>query len=426
MKALFFLVLMAGIGNTVFRIEVENPYTLYRLVAPLGLLTLLAVNTQLALKALGAFLLFAAYNGALATAYDGGYSQLLPSLIHYLYLLIPLVLMIHLKFRRRGFERSYIEFVQAFYAFLLLNLLAELVFGSYYPNLYVDETDENSLRAFFWNQNDLAVVLCVVAWFALTLDRFRSGTKLFVVAITVLVLYYNDSKAALISLLFVSLPVWAILRLCATYRIPPSLWAALFSTISLLSLAALVAVSDTDIRFANDNYSVGELLLQPIINIVTLQASGETWGSINNRTDAAIFVIIEYMKTLGLGLGAGGSWLVLSLPQYELGGAQSPHNALLQFVVDFGYPVLVGYLILAGWAIRRLFSRRLAQYDRLKVMAILSFPVLGLSQSGAIVTNYFFFAAIYFIWLCGPATTVPAQKTARAAPPALASAPTAA
>ncbi|MCC6248337.1 MAG: hypothetical protein IT499_11345, partial [Rubrivivax sp.] len=94
-------------------------------------------------------------------------------------------------------------------------------------------------------------------------------------------------------------------------------------------------------------------------------------------------------------------WLVLTLPQYQLGGAQSPHNALLQFVVDFGYPVLLGYLWLTGWALRRLFRHKLPEPERLKVMAILSFPMLGLSQSGAIVTNYFFFTAVYFIWLYG-------------------------
>jgi hypothetical protein len=115
--------------------------------------------------------------------------------------------------------------------------------------------------------------------------------------------------------------------------------------------------------------------------------------------DAAIFVIIEYVRSYGLGLGAGGSWLVLSMPQYALGGAQSPHNALLQFTVDFGYPVLLGYAWLIWWALRQLLTPGRGENDRLRILAILSFPLLGLSQSGAIVTNYFFFAIVYFIAL---------------------------
>jgi hypothetical protein len=320
--------------------------------------------------------------------------------------------MVDMKWRFQRFDAQFLRFVQAFYAFLLLNLLFEFVIGTtIYPNLAPDETDDASVRAFFWNQNDLAVVLCIVAWFALTLDRFAGAKRLFVVLVTMLILYYNDSKAALISLLFFSLPVYAILRLCAVVRIDSRIWFVFFGSLFGVTIATLVAVSDVAVAFANDTYTVGDLLVQPVINILSLQASGEEWGSLNNRTDAAIFNIIEYVRTWGFGLGAGGSWLVLTLPQYQLGGAQSVHNALLQFVVDFGYPVLLGYLYLLYWALRRLFTHRIPETDRLKVIAILSFPMLGLSQSGAIVTNYFFFASVYFIWMFG--RKVPLERAVR-------------
>ncbi|MCL4697489.1 MAG: hypothetical protein KJ023_10650, partial [Burkholderiaceae bacterium] len=151
MKALFFAVLIAGIGNTVLRPGLENPYTLYRLLAPFGLLAVAMANPGLAAKALAAYAVFAVYNFALATAYGGDFSQLLPSLVHYLYLFIPLVMMLHLRSRGAGFERSFLTFVQAFYVFLLLNLLLELAVGSYYPNLEPDESEDGSVRAFFWN-----------------------------------------------------------------------------------------------------------------------------------------------------------------------------------------------------------------------------------------------------------------------------------
>jgi hypothetical protein len=424
MRILFYLILVAGIGNTVLRPEIENPLTLYRLVAPIGLAALFALRPMMVMHWLGVFALFLAYNFVLATAYSSDYSQFLPSVVHYLYLFILLVLMVDLKWRHPHFDAQFLRFVQAFYFFLLLNLLFEFVIGAtLYPNLAPDEADESSLRAFFWNQNDLAVVLCVVAWFALALDRFRGSKRIFVVLITVLVLYYNDSKAALISLLFFTLPVYAILRICAAVRIDPRVWFTLFGSIFAVTVAMLVAVSDVAIAFANDTYTVGDLLVQPVINIVSLQASGEEWGSLNNRTDAAIFNIIEYVRTWGFGLGAGGSWLVLTLPQYQLGGAQSVHNALLQFVVDFGYPFLLGYLYLLYWALRRLFTHRIPESARLKVIAILSFPMLGLSQSGAIVTNYFFFASVYFIWMIGrkvPLERVARRRVVRQAPPAAA------
>jgi O-Antigen ligase len=410
MRILFYFILIAGIGNVVLRPEIENPFTLYRFVAPIGLAVVFATRPMMVLKYLSVFAAFALYNFVLANAYSSDYSQLLPSIVHYFYLFILLVLMIDMKARYARFDQQYLRFVEGFYAFLLLNLLLEFFVGPYYPNLYVDDSDDGSLRAFFWNQNDLAVVLCLVTWFALTLDRFRGPIRFLVTALTILLLYFNDSKAALFSLLFVSLPVYFILRLCAAVRVPPGVWYLLFSSLFALALVILNSVSEIDINFANGTYTLGELLVRPIVNIVTLQPSGEPWGSLNNRTDAAIFVIIEYLKSYGFGLGAGGSWLVLTFPQYELRGAQSPHNALLQFTVDFGFPVLLSYLSMVVWAVRRLFRHRLGQDERLKVIAILSFPMAGLSQSGAIITNFFFFAGVFFIWLIG--TNTPVRRTA--------------
>ncbi len=399
MKQLFYLIFIAGIGNTVLRPEMENPFTLYRFLAPLGLIAIFALRPLLVLKGVAWFIVFVVYNFALATAYSNDYSQLIPSIVHYLYIFVLFILIIYMKSGNKNFEKSFFNFLQIFYIFLLANLVLEIAIGTYYPNLYIDTTNERSVRAFFWNQNDLAVVLCLIAWLTLTLDRFSGPIRLFVVLVTIALLYYNDSKAALLSFIFVSVPIFFIFKLCALRRISPSVWYIWIGTASMMFLGLLLAVSDLNVNFANDTYTLNSLLFQPIFNILTLQPSGETWGSINNRTDAAIFVTIEYIRSFGFGLGAGGSWLVLTLPQYELGGAKSPHNALLQFIVDFGYPVLIGYTALVIWALRRLFRFQLEEVTRLKVMTVLSFPILGLSQSGAIVTNYFFWGVVCFIAL---------------------------
>ncbi len=419
MRLLFFIIFAAGIGNTVLRPEIENPFTLYRLLAPIGLVVLSAARPKFILKGFAWFAVFTLYNFVLATAYSGDFSQLLPSLVHYFYLFVLLILMVHMKYRVADFDENFLKFVLGFYIFLLLNLAIEAVTGLSYPNLYEDPTEERFVRAFFWNQNDLAIVLCVIGWMALTLNRFAGTTRVAVTLLTLAILYYNDSKSALLSFIIFSVPIAVIFRICATKRIAPSIWFISFGTVAVMAVMLLIAISDLDISFANDTYTFDELLVRPILNILTLQSSGEDWGSINNRTDAAIFVTIEYLRSFGFGLGAGGSWLVLTLPQYLLAGAQSPHNALLQFVVDFGYPILLGYIALTIWALRRLFKYRLGEYDRLKVIAILSFPMLGLSQSGAIVTNYFFWGSIYFIVMLGhghPAVRRDHSKSTAATP----------
>ena len=399
MKLLFFVIFMSGIGNTVLRPEMENPLTLYRLLAPVGLFAVLALRPMFVLKGLAWFGAFILYNISLATVYNADYSELAPSLVHYFYLFILLILTLDMKIHSRDFDKSFLKFIKSFFVFLIANLAIESIVGSYYPNLYIDSSEDGSLRAFFWNQNDLAVVLCLIGWMALTLEYWKIYERLAVIFLTLTILYVNDSKAALLSFVFVSIPIFLIFRLCSAKRIAASIWFFFFGMIFLSFSTVLLYFSDTDLRFSNETYTFNQLLVQPIINIIKLQPSGEEWGSINNRMDSAIFVVIEYIRSFGFGLGAGGSWLVLTMPQYALGGAQSPHNALLQFIVDFGYPVLIGYIALVFWALRRIFRYRLGESDRLKIMAIMSFPILGLSQSGAIVTNYFFWGCLFFIAL---------------------------
>ncbi len=421
MKILFFIILIAGFGNSVFRREIEDPITLYRLVAPVGFLVVFLMRPRLVIRGLGCFFLFFAYNLALAMLYNPDLSQFWPSIVHYFFLFILLILMIYMKSRYPDFDRSFVRFFEGFYLFLLANLLLESIFGSYYPNLYVDTVGDGSLRAFYWNQNDLAVVLGVASWAVLSDNRYRTVTRVVVVLLTLILLYINDSKAALISMVAVSIPVSIVFRLSATYNIKPAAWHLLLGCAAFFFVCVIAALSDVDIHFANDTYSIRELLIHPVMNVLTLEPTGEHWGSINNRSDAATFVIIEYLKSLGFGLGAGGSWLVLTFPQYKLGGAMSPHNALLQFTVDFGYPVLIGYLGFVVWAARRLFLHRSDNSTRLQVMAILSFPVLGLSQSGAIITNFAFWAGAFYICLLERRSlteeTHPAQGSNRAVSP---------
>jgi hypothetical protein len=398
-RFVFYLIFIAGIGNAVLRPEVGNPLTLYRFLAPLGLLLVMAIRPMMVLKSIAAFIGFLVYNFALASAYSDNYTEYIQSMVHYFYLFILLVMMMGMKSRYTDFEAQFVRFISAFFVFLLLNLFIEWFIGPYYPNLDVDNTGARSVRAFFWNQNDLAVVICVITWVALALDRFQGPLRVMVVLATIAILWHNDSKAALVSLLLVTLPVFYIAQISAKRFISRSVWLLLFGTMALLVAIGAYALRTADLPFVNETYTLEDLLIRPITRILTLDATGETWGSLNNRTDASIFVIIEYIRSFGFGLGAGGSWLVLSLPQYELGGARSPHNALLQLTVDFGYPVLLGYSYLMYWALRKLFTPMITESQRLKVIAVLSFPLLGLSQSGAIVTNYFCFGVLCFIWL---------------------------
>lgn len=399
MKIIFFIIFLAGIGNTVLRTDIENPYTLYRIVAPIGLALLIFIRPFLFLKWLLIFIIFTIYNFALASFYGHGYDQFIPSAIHYFYISILLLLFIFMRDNYENFNEIFFKFISLFYIFLIINIIFEYIFGNFYPNLYEDTTGESFVRAFFWNQNDLAVVLCIFTWFALCLDRFSGAIRWTVILLTVGILYYNDSKSAMISLVFCSLPIYFIITFFLKNSLPKIVSLLIVSFFMILIGLIIFFIADIDFNFANQSYSLNSMIFDPLSKIISLEPSNEEWGSINNRRDAAIFNLIEYINSYGFGLGSGGSWLVLTLPQYWLGGAQSTHNALLQFIVDFGFPALFMWIFLTLWAFKTLVGHRIHEYDRLKVMAILSFPLLGLSQSGAILTNFFFWGCMFFIIL---------------------------
>ncbi len=398
-RLFIYLVFLAGIGNAVLRPELGNPWTLYRMLAPLGLLLVILIAPQIASVVLAAFALFAVHSYALATAYRSDYSQLYPSLVHFFYIFNMLALVLFLRKTDTGFEWRFERFILALFWFLVANLLIEMAWGNVYPNLYVDESGDGSVRAFFWNQNDLAVVLCMMGWFALVRERWSPLLRIAIVGFVILILYINDSKAALMSFLLVSIPAFLMFGVVRRMRLPGFVWGIAFSLLFIAIVLLLYTLREVPISFSNERYTLDDLLFTPVNRIFSLEASSEMWGSINNRTDAAIFVLIEYFRSWGMGLGAGGSWLVLSLPEYRLGGAESPHNAILQFVVDFGFLVLIWYVWAMCWACMKMFRGRNTSNQRLKVVAILSFPLLGLSQSGAIVTNYFFWMVVTYIWL---------------------------
>src|SRR5690242_4569666 len=129
MRALFFLVLVAGIGNTVLRPELENPYTLYRVVAPLLLMVIAVRAPVYVLKCLLWFSVFVGYNFILASLYSSNYSEFLPSIVHYLYIFILFIAILHMRATDRGFDLAFLKFIDGFFIFILINLLVEYLVG---------------------------------------------------------------------------------------------------------------------------------------------------------------------------------------------------------------------------------------------------------------------------------------------------------
>lgn len=393
---IYFLIL-SSYGNTVIRINIESDITLFRVVGIVAFFVFFIKYTDLMIKSSVVYIVFFIYSFLLVIIYTDDFLQFYPSMIHYGYLLLLFISMYILKIIKKDyFERDFYIFLIRIILLILLILLVEYMFDFKMPNLYDDFEYSKSIRAFFWNQNDLAVVLVFFLWIIIFNQQVRVIIKLFYVLIILGIMYYNGSKVAILAMFF-SFIFIPIIFLFQKFKERFILNILYFLLILISIMFMFIYLGNIQFKSTDGIFTINELLYKPLKSIITLQPTGEYWGSTNNRIDATIFVLKEYINNYFIGLGAGGSWLVLLMPQYELGGAKSPHNALLQFVVDFGYLVLIPYVILTFYAIKNIFKKNNFILTKIISIAILSFPLLGLSQSGSIVTNYLFWSLVFFL-----------------------------
>lgn len=391
--------ILSSYGNTVIRLNIDSDLTLFRLLGFFAFFAFFLKYTEVMIKWSVVYIIFFIYSFFLAFIYSYDFSQFYTSMIHYGYLLLLFIsIYVFKSIKIDYFERDYYIFLKRVIMFLLLILLAEYIFDFTMPNLYKDFEYSKSIRAFFWNQNDLAVVLVFFSWIIIYNQNIKFIIRISYILIILFIMYYNGSKVAILALLFSFIFV-SINFIVKKFR--EGFLLSLLYIMLILLFIILIFIFFGDIQFKSTDgiFTINELLFRPFISIITLQPTGEFWGSTNNRIDATIFVLIEYIGSYFIGLGAGGSWLVLLMPQYELGGAKSPHNALLQFIVDFGYLVIISYMILILYAIKNIFKKDNFILEKINSVAILSFPILGLSQSGSIITNYFFWSFVFFLIL---------------------------
>jgi hypothetical protein len=395
-----YFVLIAAIGNVVLRTDIESDITLYRLLAPVALIFVAVKNIRFVVLCGVAFLVFALYSFILASFYSDDYSQFIPSVVHYLYALCLYVVMWRLrKIEGVRFEIYFVRFISLMLIFIFICLILELFLGFSFPNLYVKPPGDYALRSFYWNQNDLAVVLCAYFWLLLPDSRFSFSYKWLVAFGVTFVLVYNSSKSALIGFIVIVM-LFSFFRFVSRLKVGGGTVLAFFAVVSVGFVFFIISVFGDDvITTGSEVYTINSLLVEPVMRILRLEPTGDYWGSVSNRTDATIFVLIEYINSLGFGLGPGGSWLVLTQPEYTLGGAKSPHNAMIQFMVDFGFVFIFLYTYLVFMACYWAIEKRGYILSKSRAVAVFSFPALGLSQSGAIITNYLFIVIVIYLFI---------------------------
>lgn len=229
-----------------------------------------------------------------------------------------------------------------------------------------------TINVFFWIDNDFAAAIAAFIPILL-MDKNRQLINRSLAALGIVIIAYNGSRIALLAMLF-----FMLFKLLNDFK-----WLGV--VLSLVLGISLFFVF-RDYKLGGD--TLQGLLVEPFVHIFSLNPYG-LGGSIYDRTDALIFGIIELLSSWGFGIGPGNATRMLNeVPEYSLATAQSMHNFVAQFLVEYGWLAIL-ILILLVVNISKGLNIRLGWIYLITLMLV------GLSQSEGLFSNYYFFVSAF-------------------------------
>lgn len=360
----FFLI--SGYLNTILRLSPEGDWTLFRILIPFAYFYLFWKHFKSAWFCTGTILLFLLYGtltSVLLSRY-GGFSA-----VHFLHYstLIFLLFFTSSVIKKFG-EISLYQHLRSIYVLMMCLSLFQFVTEFEFPNTQYLGT----INIFFWVDNDFAAA--IAAFIPLLLmDKNRLLINWLLAVLGIVIIAYNGSRIALLALLF-----FMLFKLLNNFK-----WLGIV-------LSSILGIS---LFFVFRNYELGGdtlqgLLMEPFVRIFSLNPYG-LGGSIYDRTDALIFGIIELLSTWGFGIGPGNATrMFIEVPEYSLATAQSMHNFVAQFLVEYGW-LAISILIFLIVNIGKGSKVRLAWVYLATIM------LASLSQSEGLFSNYYFFVSAF-------------------------------
>lgn len=384
------LLLLTACLNTILRIDPSNPLTAYRLFAPLLVLTF-AVFRSSNLNCFYYFLLFYIYNFiiSLVSPFSSGDTYLYT--INYLYLF-----MLYFFLRELYFQSTQLFFIYIVnFIKLFLILIYTLYFTKYFFGINLIANFDRSfyINTLYTTPNDLALALGS----AFIIIIFNKNTHFVEKIIHTLVLFFinfqNDAKTILISQLLILLLVLFV-TIKKQFR---KFTKPLMISMLVISFSLFFVLRNTKIDLKDGPFSISSFLTAPLVKIINLEPY-YLKGSIYDRTDAAIHLIKSYLKTGGLGLGAGSSMATLVQPETMTLSARSAHNFILEWLVEFGW--LTVFLLIVFYQKVWQALRKIDSNSNPEVISLgLCFPFFAVSQSSGYISNYLFWISLFFIYI---------------------------
>ncbi len=155
-----------------------------------------------------------------------------------------------------------------------------------------------------------------------------------------------------------------------------------------------------------NGYDLKQMISDPVEHIVHGELYPTSDSSITYRTNGMIMLFkwIVRSKLLGIGFGNAGVMMKCELSKHGLystwlnSEAISPHNSLLEFVIEFGLiAVFLGYKVIVA-SVKTMKKSHLDTDDIMFVMVVLS-SVLWLHGPSIIITDYLIFIGIMYYFI---------------------------
>ncbi|QTA21461.1 O-antigen ligase family protein [Escherichia albertii] len=378
-KLLYFILFLSFL-NAVLRLS-EDGLSIYRLFIPLQIFliyTLSVTEFKKFIVILLLLLLFGA-TGCMISTYSLNENNLV-FLIHYSILILTFFSSSVLISITGG--TCFYKFTAFFFGFLIVTGIMDL-FGVTFPNI---EHIPDAIRGIHRIENDYSLALVSFVFVVFSISR-KKITASILTFFTSAICFYNDSKVAL---LFVVAGYFCFIFKNIRFRQKEFRW-ILFLFVIMLIMFLFNYIFSYKIAFPGREYTLLELIGEPVIRIIELNPYGDLYGSISNRTDMVIYTLKDLFSSFGLGIGFGNTLTMLSTAKYAfIGSAKSIHNFPLQFIAEIGliFSLFLLYSIL----------KQTSLYTKIIFFLML---LASLSQSVGVFSNYYFFCCLFFIVLHG-------------------------
>ncbi|MGL5052365.1 MAG: O-antigen ligase family protein [Cetobacterium sp.] len=396
-KIYMYMTLSLSYLNTVLRLTEGSSLTLFRLFLPFTLVAILCKNPKSLFKNIFYLIIFCTLSLFLSERYffikKAAFIQRINSLTFLsFYIMIGIVYLVIQTLKKiegMEFKEKFYSFLYKFNCFTIMFTILQWLFKFNIPN--TTSYRNTGLTAFYWTENEVSVVLASFFPFLLMefIDNKKRKKNLILIILSLMIIYYNDSKIVLIGTIF---------QITLYFLFSINLFKKIFFIINCIFLLLVLISNNLKIQFSNSSLSIYEMLAEPIYRIVNLKPYGDTYGSITNRTDVLIYGIKEIFKNFFIGIGPGNSiYFIENLGIF--GSLKSPHNFLLQIILEYGFISLILIMLVVCKIVKILIKKNKSPIEKVFLVFSISFPVFSLGSSAGFYSLYFVFSVIFYLIL---------------------------